>query len=69
MDGVLFEPEHPKKRKRRQSNERPLSARFVLDDSLRGDSGVVSEDLWYKLDALETDNYGMAVFNLREENH
>jgi hypothetical protein len=60
MAGVSFEPEHPKKRRRR-CLEQSLSARIVLDESLLGDLGVVSENLWTKLDALAFDNHGMAL--------
>ena len=58
MEGVSFEAEHPKKRRRRHYSERPLSAHLVLDDSLMN-FGVVSEDLWIKLNALDRDSYGM----------
>ena len=61
MDGVLFESEHPKKRRRRPYKERPLSARLVLDDSLRGNVGIISEDLWSALRPREYDDYGMVL--------
>lgn len=59
MDGVLLESEHPKKRRRRHYKDWPWSARLVLDDSLRGNVGIVSEDLWSALDSHEYDDYGM----------
>jgi peroxin-6 len=58
MDGSSFEPEHPKKRRRRHYGERPVAARLVLDDSLHGEVGVLSGDLWAKLTAGSTDKYG-----------
>jgi hypothetical protein len=67
MDGFSFESEHPKKRRRRHYNEQPTSARLVLDDSLRGNVGVTSEDLWIKLHDLEADNHGMNSVELRQK--
>jgi hypothetical protein len=65
MDGVSFEPDHPKKRRRRDHNERILSARLLLDDSLRGNIGVVSEDLWVELGASDIDNHGIISMKYR----
>lgn len=62
MDGVLLEPEHPKKRRRR-NNQRPLSARLVLDDTLDDSIGVVSEDLWIQL-VPERHEYGMGLVEI-----
>jgi hypothetical protein len=64
MDDVLLEPEHPKKRRRRHYNQRPLSVGLVLDDSLRGNVGVVSEDVWNQLVALEDGGYGMILVKM-----
>lgn len=63
MDDVSTEAEHPKKRRRRYYNRQPLSACLVLDDGLLGDIGVVSEDLWTK---LERDVEGMSITVLRK---
>ena len=44
-------PDHPKKRRRKPGSRRqlrskePISARLVLDHQLRGDTGLLSEDL------------------------
>ncbi|ERF73696.1 hypothetical protein EPUS_00950 [Endocarpon pusillum Z07020] len=61
MEGVLLESEHPKKRRRRHYKDWPWSARLVLDDSLRGNVGIVSEDLWSALDSHEYDDYGTSL--------
>ena len=61
MEGVLLESEHPKKRRRRHYKDWPWSAHLVLDDSLRGNVGIVSEDLWSALDSREYDDYGMVL--------
>lgn len=63
MDDVLKEEEHPKKRRRRHYNRQPLPARLVFDDGLLGDIGVLSENLWTK---LEMDVEGMSVTALRK---
>jgi hypothetical protein len=56
---LFLEPEHPKKRRRRHYDQRPLLASFVLDDSLRGNVGVVSEDIWNELVAFQDEDCGM----------
>ena len=51
MERAAHVPDHPKKRRRKPGNRRqvrskePISARLVLDYQLRGDTGVLSEDL------------------------
>jgi peroxin-6 len=51
MEHVAHVPDHPKKRRRKPVNRRrlrskdPISARLVLDHQLRGDIGVLSDDL------------------------
>lgn len=40
-------PVNPRKRRRRRRLDRPaVSARLLLDDRLRGEVGVLSEELW-----------------------
>ncbi|EXJ78213.1 hypothetical protein A1O3_09374 [Capronia epimyces CBS 606.96] len=55
MDSFGHELEHPKKRRRREIFQRPLSARLVFDDTVKGDAALVSESLWTKL-ACKTDD-------------
>lgn len=41
---------HPRKRRRRRRLDRPaISARLLLDDRLKGEEGVLSEDLFNDL--------------------
>lgn len=40
---------HSRKRKRRRQDKIPISARLVTDDHVKGDVGVLSEDLWRDL--------------------
>lgn len=45
-NGIL----HPRKRRRRRRLDRPaLSARILLDDRIKGEVGVLSEDLFSDL--------------------
>jgi peroxin-6 len=46
MDGI-----HPRKRRRRRRrlDRPPLSARLLLDDDMKGEVGVLSEDLFADL--------------------
>ena len=67
MDGVSIESEYSRKCKRRGHHERVLSGRLILDDNLRGDVGVVSEDLWVKLEAPGPKAHGMSVFPLQND--
>lgn len=67
MEGVLHEQEHPKKRRKREHQRRPLSANLVLDSSLREDVGLLSEDLWLKLDTLGVGDQGMVLIALRRK--
>ena len=62
MDGVSFGTEHPKKRRRRDPSGQWWSARLILDDSLQGDIGAVSEHLWVELGASDTDNESIVSF-------
>ena len=51
MENLGHVPDHPKKRRRKLFNRRqlrskePISARLVLDHQVRGDTGLLSEDL------------------------
>lgn len=46
QNGVL----HPRKRRRRRRPDRPaISARLLLDERLKGEMGVLSEDLFNEL--------------------
>ena len=45
MDGFENDLEHPKKRRRRLDHTTPSAARLVGDESLRGITSVVSDDL------------------------
>jgi peroxin-6 len=40
---------HSRKRKRRRQDKSALSARLVLDDHVKGDVGILSEDLFADL--------------------
>ncbi|KAL2444558.1 Peroxisomal ATPase PEX6 [Exophiala dermatitidis] len=53
MDSSQHELEHPKKRRRREPTLRPLSARLVFDDSIKGTAAFVSESLWVKIAGKE----------------
>lgn len=56
MDGFQNDLEHPKKRRRRLDHKTPASARLVGDESLRGLTSVVSDDLWAELVGGSADN-------------
>lgn len=38
-----------RRRKRRRQDKPPVSARLVLDDQIKGDVGIMSEDLFKEL--------------------
>jgi len=40
---------HHRKRKRRRQDKSAISARLVLDDHVKGDVGILSEDLFAEL--------------------
>lgn len=40
---------HSRKRKRRRQDKAAVSARLVLDDHVKGDVGILSEDLFADL--------------------
>jgi peroxin-6 len=40
---------HHRKRKRRRQDKSAISARLVLDDHVKGDVGILSEDLFADL--------------------
>ncbi len=40
---------HNRKRKRRRQDKAAISARLVLDDHVKGDVGILSEDLFADL--------------------
>ncbi|KAJ9615571.1 peroxisomal assembly protein [Cladophialophora chaetospira] len=49
MDSFDHELEHPKKRRRRELEPRPLLARLAFDDTIKGDAAIVPQSLWRKL--------------------
>jgi hypothetical protein len=49
MDSSEHDLEHPKKRRRREIERRPLSTRLAFDDTVKGDAAVVPHSLWTKL--------------------
>ncbi|EXJ88437.1 hypothetical protein A1O1_05367 [Capronia coronata CBS 617.96] len=53
MDSLQHELEHPKKRRRREVQRRPLSARLVFDETVKGSAAFLSESLWAKLACKE----------------
>jgi peroxin-6 len=48
MAGQIPIPHH-RKRKRRRQDKSAISARLVLDDHVKGDVGILSEDLFADL--------------------
>ena len=49
MDSFEHELEHPKKRRRREIERRPLTTRLVFDDTVKADAAVIPQALWTKL--------------------
>ncbi len=47
--GFEHELEHPKKRRRREIERRPLAARLAFDDTVKGDAAIVPQSLWSAL--------------------
>jgi len=45
--------EHPKKRRRREVEVRPLAARLVFDESVKGNAAILSQGLWSRLSIAE----------------
>jgi hypothetical protein len=65
MDTLQHDLEHPKKRRRREISQRPLSARLVFDDTVKGEAALVSGSLWPKLAGNEEGmaaNLGLRAF-------
>lgn len=56
--------EHPKKRRRREVERRPLAARLLFDESVKGGAAIVSQSLWAQL-ALPTGNSSAHSPNFR----
>ena len=56
MDSFDHELEHPKKRRRREVERRPLVACLAFDDSIKGDAAIVPQGLWSR---LVDGHYGM----------
>jgi peroxin-6 len=48
MEDQIHTP-HTRKRKRRRQDKPAISARLVLDDHVKGDVGILSEDLFADL--------------------
>jgi hypothetical protein len=48
IDGVLAS-ERRRRRRRRRQDKPPVAARLVLDDKIKGDVGILSEDLFREL--------------------
>lgn len=42
-------PQHRKRKRRRRQDKAAISARLVLDDHVKGDVGILSEDLFADL--------------------
>jgi peroxin-6 len=40
---------HRKRKRRRRQDKPPIDARIVLDDHIKGDVGIISEDLFRDL--------------------
>lgn len=49
MDHLDHNLEHPKKRRRREVALRPLTARLLFDESIKGDAAVFAHGLWNKI--------------------
>ncbi|OCT48931.1 Peroxisomal biogenesis factor 6 [Cladophialophora carrionii] len=49
MDSSEHDLEHPKKRRRREIERRPLSTRLAFDDTVKGDAAVIPRSLWTRL--------------------
>ncbi|OAP63708.1 hypothetical protein AYL99_02935 [Fonsecaea erecta] len=49
MDSLEHELEHPKKRRRREIERKPLAARLAFDDTVKTDAAVISQGLWSRL--------------------
>ncbi len=60
MDGFENDLEHPKKRRRRLDYTTPTAARLVGDESLRGITSVVSDDLEAVLISAASNTTGKA---------
>lgn len=41
--------EHPKKRRRREVQRIPLTARLLFDENVKGNAAIVSQTLWSQL--------------------
>lgn len=67
MDDVAVEVDNRTKRRKRQRDERPLSAHLVLDSTVRNDIGRLSQDLWVRLYRLGVRRHGMVLAGLRRE--
>lgn len=50
MSEFDYDSEHRKKRRRREIPPRPVNARLLFDESIKGDAAVVSESLAAALD-------------------
>jgi hypothetical protein len=46
MEDYQHQLEHPKKRRRREVERRPLNVKLVFDDTLKGDAAIVPNELW-----------------------
>ncbi|KIW83379.1 hypothetical protein Z517_02624 [Fonsecaea pedrosoi CBS 271.37] len=49
MDSLEHEFEHPKKRRRREVERKPLSVRLAFDDTVKTHAALISQGLWSKL--------------------
>ena len=49
MDSLEHEFEHPKKRRRREIERRPFTARLAFDDTVKGDAALIPQSIWSKL--------------------
>jgi hypothetical protein len=49
MEDHQHELDHPKKRRRREVERRPLNVKLVFDDTIKGDAAVVPDDIWARI--------------------
>ena len=49
MDQLDPNLEHPKKRRRREIALRPLTARLLFDETIKGDAAVFAHGLWDRI--------------------
>lgn len=65
MDDLSNTLEHPKKRRRRIADRPAVSARLILDETLRGDTGFLSYDIYTQLLVQTSSDSGKSGMLLR----